>query len=170
MSESTTVRNEPAAAVRLAERLLAETREEMRRADGKAVQWLSMLGAGALGMIALWNTMPSPPWPSGPAVIWPALLGGGFAAVAAVAFTLVLIPRTGGAPDVREIAYFGHVYRIGDPVLVRRHLEEAVDDGLPGLVGQLHHLSRLVMFKYRCVRVGTLFGMVAAVLMLTASI
>jgi hypothetical protein len=176
MKKPVVVRDEPSAAegseavVRLTERLLTETRDELRRADAKAAQWLSMLGAGAIGVVALWNSAPAPPWPVGSSAFWPALTGCGFAVPAAISFALALVPRIGGAPDQREVAYFGHVYRIGDPVLLRRHIEEAAGDSLHGMVGQLHHLSRLAVLKYRCIRIGTGSGTAAAILLLTASL
>ncbi|MEV6298726.1 Pycsar system effector family protein [Actinoplanes sp. NPDC051861] len=152
--------------VQLTQRLIAETREENRRADAKAAQWLSMLGGGVIGVLALWGAPLESSWPAGASAAWTVGLGFFCAGVAAVAFALALYPRTRAGSDLRDIAYFGHVHRAGDPALVRRYLEEAAGDTMPGLVGQLCRLSRIAVVKYRCVRVGTVFGMLAAVLLL----
>src|SRR5690349_21298196 len=107
--------HDPAAAIRLAERLLDETRDEVRRADAKAVQWLATLGAGAVAVVS-WSTRAEPPWARGGPAAWLTVLGCVCAIVATAALTSALVPRMGGSSDPRHLAYFGHVYRIGDPV------------------------------------------------------
>ncbi|MFF0376939.1 Pycsar system effector family protein [Actinoplanes missouriensis] len=163
-------RSDASAEVRLTRRLIAETREEVRRADAKAAQWLSILGAGTAGLIALWGVPLERAWPvaGAPAGMVPAGLI--CVALAAAAFALALFPRTRGASDLELIAYFGHVYRLRDPDRVRRCLEQAAGDTMAGLVSQLCWLSRLAVLKFRWIRAGTVFGMLAAVLFLAVAL
>ncbi|SNY55403.1 Pycsar system effector family protein [Paractinoplanes atraurantiacus] len=148
----------PAPAVRLAERLLGEVREEVRRADAKATQWVAALGAATVTVPAWWNADRTEPWLIAAAATC--------AAAAFAALALALLPRTAGAGDPRLVAYFGHIDHIGDPRAVRRHLEATAADNMPALVTQLCRLSRLAVLKYRCVRIGTLFGASAGALVL----
>jgi len=156
------------AVVRLAERLVSETRDEVRRADAKAAQWGAAFGAGAVAVLASWQA--GMPWPGehGGPVAWLVRGACGFAVAAVVALTLALIPRTGGGADPRHLAYFGHVHRIGDPDFVRQYLADSAVDTLPALVTQLCWLSRLAVIKYRYARLGILCGAAAGVLVLIA--
>ncbi|MBO4164070.1 Pycsar system effector family protein [Micromonospora antibiotica] len=156
------------AALRLAERLIAEAREELRRADAKASQWLTMSGGVVLAMLTvLTGTRWSPGRLTG-AAAWAWWSGCACAAVALFALAMALLPRTAGAAEVRQVAYFGHVYRLRDPALVRRYVERAAQDTMPGLISQLCWLSRLVMTKYRWVRIGTVLIALAAALVALA--
>jgi hypothetical protein len=160
----------PDAVVRLTERLVSETRDEVRRADAKAAQWVAAISAGAVAVLASWTTAPPEPWRSGGLVAWLVSGACGCAVVAVVMLTLALVPRTGGGADPRHLAYFGHVHRIGDPDAVRQYLAEGAVDTLPALVTQLCWLSRLAVIKYRYARLGALSGGLAGVLVLLSLI
>ncbi|MFY1626901.1 Pycsar system effector family protein [Micromonospora sp. WMMD723] len=156
------------AALRLTERLIAEARDELRRADAKASQWLTMSGGVVLAMLTvLTGTRWSPGQLTG-AAAWAWWSGCACAAAALFALAMALLPRTAGAAEVRQVAYFGHVHRLRDPALVRRYVERAAQDTMPGLISQLCWLSRLVMTKYRWVRAGTVLVTLAAALVALA--
>ncbi|MEV4845004.1 Pycsar system effector family protein [Micromonospora matsumotoense] len=156
------------AALRLAERLTVEARDELRRADAKASQWLTMSSGVALAMLTLLTgTRWSPRQLTG-AAAWAWWSGCACAGVALFALAMALLPRTAGAAEVRQVAYFGHVHRLRDPALVRRYVERAAQDTMPGLISQLCWLSRLVMIKYRWVRAGTVLISLAAALVALA--
>jgi hypothetical protein len=176
---TTTTSTEPAASepepagaagavVRLTERLLGETRDEIRRADARARQWLAMLGAGAAAVITTW-AVSGAPWQHGGPAGWIAGSGLAGAALAAIFLTLALVPRTGGG-DAEQVAYFGHIHRIGDPQRVRQLLEVAARDEPRSLVTELCLLSRIAVVKYRHLRLGTVFGTLAGILGLAASL
>lgn len=156
------------AALRLAERLIAEARDELRRADAKASQWLTTSGGAVLAMLTvLTGTRWSPGQLTG-AAVWAWWSGCACAAAALFTLAMALLPRTAGAAEARQVAYFGHVYRLRDPALVRRYVERAAQDTMPGLISQLCWLSRLVMTKYRWVRAGTVLISLAAALVALA--
>ncbi|NYF57151.1 Pycsar system effector family protein [Micromonospora purpureochromogenes] len=152
------------AAARLTERLLAEARDELRRADAKATQWLSLFGGALLALVTgLVGASWSPSRLAGTAV-WTWWAGCLFGALTLVALIMALLPRTGGDPELRLVAYFGHVHKLRDPALVRRYVERAAHDTMPSLISQLCWISRLAMTKYRWTRAGTVFAMLAAAL------
>ncbi|MFJ8685605.1 Pycsar system effector family protein [Micromonospora wenchangensis] len=156
------------AALRLTERLIAEARDELRRADARASQWLTMSGGAVLAMLTvLTGTRWSPAQLTG-AAAWAWWSGCACAGTALFSLAMALLPRTAGAAEVRHVAYFGHVHRLRDPALVRRYVERAAQDTMPGLISQLCWLSRLVMTKYRWVRAGTVLVSLAAALVALA--
>lgn len=157
-------------AVRLAERLLAETREEIRRADAKASQWLAMIAALTMAIVA---TAPGRVWPewsgSGPDR-WLRLLALVVAVAAVASLVLALVPRVRGEPDAAQVAYFGHIARIGDPVTAQRCIERVATNVMPGLSAELYWLSRITMAKYRWLRAGTVLAVLAAGLALARAL
>lgn len=157
---------DPAPAVRLTERLLSETREEVRRADARATQWVAAISAGTVTIFASWTADRAMPWQDAGASTALVVTAAICATAALLALALALLPRTIGGEDARHVAYFGHINRIKDPRIVRRHLEEAAADTMPALVTQLCWLSRLAVIKYRYIRIGTLLGASAGVLIL----
>lgn len=150
--------------------LIAETRDEIRRADAKAAQWLTTLGAASAAALAAWTTRGSTPWELAGIHMLLTAAGGACAVGAMAALTLALIPRIGGSSEPGHVAYFGHVYRIGDPDRVRRLLEGAAADLMPGLVAELCTLSRIAMLKYRYTRLGAVLSALASVLIIAGSI
>ncbi|WP_067498392.1 Pycsar system effector family protein [Actinoplanes sp. TFC3] len=154
----------------LIERLVTDTRDELRRADAKAAQWLAALGAAMTAMLASWAARGSTPWQGGALPAWTASFGTTAAVVAVVALVLVLFPRTSGSGDLRHVAYFGHVSRIGDPDRVRELVEQAAQDAMPGMVTELCWLSRIAVLKYRYAKLGAIFAPLAVVLMMAASL
>ncbi|RKR87244.1 hypothetical protein BDK92_1518 [Micromonospora pisi] len=155
-------------AVRLAERLIAETRDEVRRADEKATHWLSVLGGAALALVTALTGQSWLPSDLRGADRWTWWTGCLCAALATLALVLALVPRTGGDENIQQVGYFGHVHQLGDPTVVRLCLERAARDSMPGLVGELCWISRLAMTKYRYTRLGTGLSALAAGLISTS--
>jgi hypothetical protein len=149
---------------RLAERLVAEAREEVRRADAKATQWLTMIGSVVLALMTVLAGQSWRPSMLSESDQWTWWAGCASAAMAVFALVLALIPRTSGDPDLRQVAYFGHIHRLRDPTMVRHYVERAAADTMPGLISQLCWISRLAMTKYRYARIGTIFASLAAAL------
>ncbi|KUJ48504.1 Pycsar system effector family protein [Micromonospora maris] len=153
-----------AAAVRLTERLLAEAREELRRADAKAVQWLSLFGGALLALVTVLVGVSWSPRHLTGTVAWTWWSGVLCGAAALLSLIMALLPRPNGDQELQLVAYFGHVHKLRDPVLVQRYVERVAHDTLPSLIYQLCWISRLAMTKYRWTRAGTVFSMLAAAL------
>jgi hypothetical protein len=161
---ATSPKPEQASPVRLTERLLSETREEIRRADARASHWLAMLGSALLALLTAVVGQSWTPARLAGADRWLWWSGCVCAAVALLALVLALLPRVWGDRDTDHVSYFGHVHRLRDPAVVRDYLERNAADSMPGLVAQLCQLSRLAVTKYRYTRIGTIFGTLAATL------
>ncbi|TJZ42200.1 hypothetical protein FCH28_34845 [Streptomyces piniterrae] len=145
----------------LARLLLAETREEMLKADQKAGFMLSCLGVAVTALIGAVSAGGITPLRYGP--VAQSLFWAGCAALppALSLLGLAIVPRTG--PAVRQRAhYFGDV-----PATVStRRLASLVrrTDPLERHVSQFAVLSQAVTAKYRCIRRGMVCAAVFYVL------
>ncbi|MET8548913.1 Pycsar system effector family protein [Micromonospora zamorensis] len=153
---------------RMAEPLLAQAREELRRADGKALQGLAVAGA----MVVLWSApLPDGTWRPGSLDSlrsfswWAACL---LWLVAAVSFGAAAFPRLGAA-HTGSVVYFGDVSRLGrDPQQLSAALLKTAEASVDGLLAELAWTSRTAMRKYQLVRVGFAAIALSAVGMLVA--
>jgi hypothetical protein len=142
---------------RVAERLLAEMRAEIGRADSKAAVLVAALGlsGGVLsGMLA------DQGWSAG-AVAAPGLLllGAGAAAmvVALVALLLAVLPRYARSAwrPGEPLSYFGDIRHAAQRDLLAMALTDTRSAPGGGLIEALAENSRIVTAKLRWVRVGT---------------
>jgi len=155
------VLDDPGAA--LTRQLLAETREELNRADAKAAMLFAIFGIafGAVlaGLIAGdWSPRHLAPGAQG--VWW---LGAAAAVAALVALSAAVWPRLDSKHASGRVSYFAHVagYRTRDAL--REAIErQATEDGDRPLE-QLQALSGIVMTKFQLVRSGLVLYGVAAV-------
>ncbi|MYU53485.1 MULTISPECIES: Pycsar system effector family protein [Streptomyces] len=141
----------------LARLLLAETREEMVKADQKAGFILSCLGVAVTALVGAVSTGGIAPLRYGP--VAQSLFWTGCAALPPSLYLLgqVIVPRVGSA-ERHRVHYFGDVAATGDTAatvsarligsLVRR------TDPLERDVSQFALLSKVVAAKYRRIRRG----------------
>jgi len=137
----------------IAEQLLMHNRQEIDRADGKAVHGLAIAGTAAAAVVGFvlggdWSPRELRPVQTGfwwtCAALW--ILG-------AISLLLAVYPRLSGEPGRGQLAYFAHV-----GAMERAQLTEALRGAaarpLAGVVSELHWTSRIVLIKYRFVRLG----------------
>ncbi|MFI7274928.1 Pycsar system effector family protein [Streptomyces sp. NPDC049879] len=140
----------------LAERLLAEIRVEIARADGKAA---SLVGALGLTTGLLGGAVAASDWSPGALsvaaqVLW--WVGVAGLSVSLTAFLLTVAPRYGrgrwtpGAP----LTYFGDVLRAAKGGQLAEALAASTDASGDRLLHALGVTSRIAMIKLRWVRVG----------------
>jgi hypothetical protein len=131
----------------VADRLLSGCREELSRADGKA----SMLIGVTVGAMALL-------WPVG-ATRPPTESPFGILAMATWGAALVILmgavfPKLSSRAAAENVTFFGHVARLKDPDLLRRYVTAASRAPLQRTLDQTLDLSRILVVKYRCIRLG----------------
>ena len=141
-------------AVALTRQLLAETREELHRADGKAAMLFAIfgiaLGAVLAGIIA--GDWSPTDLRAGADVVW--WLGAACAVAALGAVAAAVWPRIHSHHASGRVTYFAHVVGYRNRAALREAIErQAADDGDRPLE-QLQALSGIVMTKYRLVRLG----------------
>jgi Family of unknown function (DUF5706) len=159
------------AAVELANRLLAETREELGRADGKA----SILFAAATVVVAAIVTgVVTGPWsptqlqPLAQSLWW---LGTVLVAAGVLSLGMAVYPRLRDEQGRDRMTYFMHVLACRDDDAVREGIQRESADPLARPVEQLRRLGPVVKHKYRCIAaalmllgVGALLATLAAVI------
>ena len=154
--------------VRVAEALLAQSREELRRADSKALQGLAVVAALAV----LWSApLAEGIWRPG-LVGWSSQLGWwlGWAlwCSAAGSFGAAAFPWLSSA-RTESVVYFGDVSRLaGNLRRLSAALSETASTYVEGLLAELAWTSRTAMRKYQLVRVGFAAIALATVVMLLA--
>jgi hypothetical protein len=151
----------------LAITLLAETREELNRADNKASILLATSGIGISAMLAAvfagsWHPLSlAVPYRS----IW--LVGAAFAGGGIVSLCAAVYPRVKNTNST-SASYFGDIATKTVDEL-RTALNATAENGEERTLNQLHVLSRIVARKYRLIRVGLLsFGTAAALCVFAA--
>jgi MFS family permease len=147
----------------LARQLLAESREELNRADAKAASLFAVFGIAfgvvLAGLIA-GNWTPSDLPPAAGVVWW---VGAACAALAMVAVGAAVWPRVDSKHATGRITYFGHVAGYRSREALCEALERQASEDLDRPVEQLETVSRIVMLKYTCIRAALLlYGIGAA--------
>ncbi|GIF43077.1 Pycsar system effector family protein [Actinoplanes xinjiangensis] len=137
----------------IAEQLLAHNRQEIDRADGKAVHGLAVAGTAAAAVVGFvlggsWSPRELGPVQTG---FW--WIGAALWILGAVCLLLAIYPRVSGEPDRSRLAYFGHVDAMDDAQLTEA-LRHAAAQPLTGVVSELRWTSRIVLIKYRFIQLG----------------
>lgn len=139
-------------AVALATQLLAETREELIRADSKAAMLFAVFGI-ALGVvlagIVAGDWAPSD-LAAGAEVVW--WLGAASAALGLVAVGAAVWPRLKRKNATGRVTYFAHVIGYRDREALTEALARQASDDLARPIEQLEAISGIVMVKYRLIR------------------
>ncbi|AGL18769.1 Pycsar system effector family protein [Actinoplanes sp. N902-109] len=138
--------------VQVAERLLNETRDQVRRADARATAGLQAVAGGGFTVVTLVSGRPGTA-----GALWP--VAGGLWALAVLCLLGALVPRLTGPRDVTS---FVHVARLGSTARITAGIEAAAADLLPGTVGELRALSRIALIKYRLIRAAAFLSCAAA--------
>lgn len=136
-------------ALLVVEHLLHKNREEIERADGKA----SMLVIGALttgALVVQWALNH---------VDHASSIGQFLVGVGAILWltSLVLLgatiyPRMSTKRDKRAVTYFADVHHAAETSTLGQYVREAAEDRLSWLLIQVTDTSRIVVIKYRCLR------------------
>ncbi|GLY05518.1 Pycsar system effector family protein [Actinoplanes sp. NBRC 101535] len=129
----------------LAEKLLTETRDEIRRADTKATDCLQIIGGGGFTLLITLPGNTSDDWRW-----WAA---GTAWTLAMLCLAAAVTPRLHNAGPAERVTYFGHVARLRRPARVQRCIEEAAADTLPGVIAQLCASSRIALVKFQLIRI-----------------
>lgn len=134
----------------VAEHLLGNNREEIARADGKA----SSLAVGALAIAALAGASTSThvATASLPAR-WLVCIGVATWAAAVVMLAVAVFPRIGTSHNTSASTYFGDAGRVSDLRRLRKHIKKAANDRLSWLLVQVSDTSKIVVTKYRYIRI-----------------
>jgi hypothetical protein len=137
-----------AESVELAKQLLAETREELSRADGKASILFAaatvVAGAIVTGIVAgSWSPTALHPFPQ---LLW--WLGSALVAVGMWFLGSAVYPRVRDTPQRGRVTYFMDVIAHDDASLCDALIDQARDP-LARTVHQLRALSPMVRQKYR---------------------
>ncbi|MET8082967.1 Pycsar system effector family protein [Micromonospora sp. NPDC005237] len=138
---------------RLAERLLAHNREEIDRADGKAVHGLAIAGTAVGAAVGFVLGGAGSRQQLGSADSWFWWAASALWIVGTVSLLLALYPRVRGDRDDGQVAFFGHVGTL-DRGQLTAALRQAATQPLVGLISELHWTSRIVIVKYRFIRWG----------------
>ncbi|MFV2198704.1 Pycsar system effector family protein [Nocardiopsis sp. LOL_012] len=140
--------------------LLAETREELARADQKAAILLAAAGVVIGALFA--SLLGGGGQPEGLGPLWRALWWGGAltALLGAGCFGFAVLPRTVHRAGRTEIVgFYGDVAAYADDGALLRALAVSSDHTLDRVVSQLRAIAHIVVLKYRLVRWGILlFG------------
>lgn len=136
----------------LAKVLLAESREELTRADGKASLLLAALG---IGLSAILGAMLAGDWsPFDLERPWELIWWAGAAAAGAAAFGLgaAIWPKVRHGNPSQGVAYFGDAasYKKADDL--RAALKSDLTDPATRTVSQLHVISKRADTKYAFIR------------------
>lgn len=157
--------------VPLCERLLAELRTEVARADSKASVLVAALGmtAGVLsGLLAGRDWAPSELAAAGTVVWW---AGAGALVLSLFALLLAVLPRYGvpkWAPG-RPLAYFHDIRQAARQGQLTSALAETRRDPVTALTGALSEMSRIAARKHQWIRTG-LIAFCAGTVLLPAAL
>ncbi|MFG3317313.1 Pycsar system effector family protein [Streptomyces sp. NPDC048171] len=150
---------DPAAATRepadlyVAERLLAHAREDLARADSKAAVLLSGAAFALPALLLGGAWQPAPPVTGAP---WALLVSGGLLwAVGTALLVRVVLPRTGTSRTGPGMTFFADALAPPDIGGIVQAVRAAAEDRVSWLAVQLVDISRILVAKYRCLRVGT---------------
>jgi hypothetical protein len=149
------------------ERLLAETRDEIGRADQKASILLSVTGVGVVVLVGLLTGQWSPTELAA-AIQWLWWLGGVGLVTAITLLAAAVMPRIGHRGDPSTVTFFGHVVRLTDRQRLVEHLTRSAATPLDRAVDQLVLLSRIVIRKYRYTQIAMWLLAGATVTMVTS--
>ncbi|MEU8179904.1 Pycsar system effector family protein [Micromonospora sp. NPDC049044] len=137
----------------IAEQLLMHNRQEIDRADGKAVHALAVAGTAAAAVVGFVLGGGWSPRNLGLVQTWCWWAGAALWILGTVSLLLAIYPRMSGDPARGQLAYFGHVGAMEQGELAEA-LRRAATRPLDGVVSELHWTSRIVLIKYRFIRVG----------------
>lgn len=133
----------------VAEHLLGNNREEIARADGKASNLV--IGALAIAALAVGSASTHIATASVPGR-WLVSVGVATWTVAIIILAVALFPRVGTHDDTGAATYFGDVRRASDLSGLRKNIEQAANNRLSWLLVQVSDTSRIVVTKYRYIR------------------
>jgi hypothetical protein len=134
--------------------LLDEARGELARADGKVSVLLASVSVAA-SVVA--GAIVAGHWSAGHLALWAQALwwlGVGLAGAGIVSLASALAPRVRHhADNPALLRYFGHAAMFGSPELLLDAMANVADHTTARTVDQLWVISRLVITKYRRIRV-----------------
>jgi hypothetical protein len=137
---------------RVAQRLLDDARAELTRADDKASSALGEVGA----LVAVVAVAPSGLQPGSDVIAWDWVGGLSICVLGMVLLMLAALPRftTGSRQEV--LAYFGDVSRIRHERDLGYLLGKLAENPAEAVLSELRAVSKIVLTKYRYMRLGIL--------------
>ncbi|MEU2222039.1 Pycsar system effector family protein [Streptomyces sp. NPDC018347] len=155
-----------------AERLLAELRDEIARADTKASVLVAALGMTAglfSGLVAGRNWSPGRLSGFGTGLWWTGAAG---LALSLLALLLAVLPRyrTGTWAAGRPLCYFGDIHQAVREGRLAEALADTERDPAAGLLAALAANSRIAASKHRWIRTGLIAFCAGALLLPTAAL
>ncbi|MER6547373.1 Pycsar system effector family protein [Streptomyces sp. NPDC001250] len=159
-------------APRTAERLLAELRDEIARADTKASVLVAALGMAAgvfTGLVAGKNWSPSRLSAPGTALWW---AGSTALALSLVALLLAVLPRfrSGAWAEGRPLCYFGDIRQAVRAGRLAEALADTDRDPTAAVLAALAEKSRIASSKHLWIRTGLIAFCVGTLLLPTAAL
>ena len=136
----------------VADRLLADCREEILRADSKASILLAGVSVGASALLAGLIAGDWSPTELDNSVEWVWWIGITFTAVAVVQLGLCLLPVLANAEASNRIDYYGDVRRFRTSGELAAALEQGQPDVYGRTVRQIHVCAGIVTRKYSLLR------------------
>jgi len=138
----------------LTRQLLAETREELHRADSKAAMLFAIFGVVVgvvLAGIVAGDWHPDS-MKTGAEVVW---WSGASASIAALVLLAAAVwPRLASRHVSGRVTYFGHVVAYSTRDSLRTAIERQADHDIDRPLEQLQAVSRIVVRKYQLIRGG----------------
>ncbi|MFJ2305785.1 Pycsar system effector family protein [Streptomyces sp. NPDC087787] len=155
-----------------AQRLLAELRDEIARADTKASVLVAALGMTAgvfTGLVAGKDWSPSSLSGPGTALWW---AGTAALALSLVALVLAVLPRfrSGSWAQGRPLCYFGDIQQAVREGRLAEALADTERDPAAAVLAALSDRSRIATSKHRWIRTGLISFCVGALLLPTATL
>jgi len=158
------------ARVNYAQILLGEAREELGRADGKVSVLFGTVSVAASVVV---GAIVAGHWSPGHLGVWARVswwLGVALAGSGIVVLASALAPRVRHhAEDPALLRYFGHAAKFGSPQLLLDAIAKVADQQTARTGDQLWVISRLVVIKYRRIRIALVALAVAGFLMIVAA-
>lgn len=151
----------------VADRLLAECREEVVRADGKASILLAGVGVAASALLAGLIAGDWAPADLANSVEWLWWIGTALTGASVVLLGLCILPVLENAEASSRIDYYGDVQRFRTSGELAEALEQSKPDVYSRTVRQVHVCAGIVTRKYRLLRcaMGALAASVALVIL-----
>ena len=135
--------------------MLAETREEVVRAESKASLLLASSGVVVAVLLAGVIAGDVSPWGHGVVVAVLSTISALLVLAGLFAVGYAVYPRV-GSPQLGRARYYAEVAQFSSDAELRQVLEGEAEDLAGRDVQQARALSRLVSGKYRCIRVSML--------------
>jgi hypothetical protein len=151
---------------RVAQRLLADARAELTRADDKAYSVLGAIGA----LVAVVTVAPNGLQPGRRIITWGWVCGLSICVLAMVLLMLAALPRFTRGSRRQVLAYFGDVSRVRHERELEYLITQLAERPDDAVLSELRAVSKIVVIKYRFTRFGIWCAVAGGALLVMSSI